>query len=265
MRFALDPPPIKEMMMFMSVIDNNLTSARYGELAGARVMISGLSPEHGVDIARAFADHKARLVLQSASASEPETTAVVAMLAETANEIKLFDEPLDTVAAAQRFAQNGTASFGSVDAVINVIPVRASDLAGLASMEDIEDFVAGKLEAAAAITRIAANRMRLMLSEGLILNIVVVAEPLGRSAALIAGILRSALAAMTRKEAKAWAGSGIRINAIGPRVPMPGEKVTAALASEPEMAAVALYLASKRARGLSGHVFDAEGALTKCS
>lgn len=251
--------------MFMSVIDNNLTSARYGELAGARVMISGLSPEYGVDIARAFADHKARLVLQSASALEPETTAIVAMLAETAHEIKLFDEPLDTAAAAQRFAQNGTQSFGSVDAVINVIAVRASDLAGLASMEEIEDFVAGKLEAAAVITRTAANRMRLMLSEGLILNIVVVAEPMGRSAALIAGILRSALAAMTRKEAEAWAGSGIRINAIGPRVPMPGDKSAAALASEPEMAAVALYLASKRARGLSGHVFDAEGALTKCS
>lgn len=264
MRFLLDRRLLKEMMMFMSVIDNNLTCARYGELAGARVMISGLTPEHGVDIARAFADHKARLVLQSASALEPETTAIIAMLAETAHEIKLFDEPLDTVAAAQRFAQNGTASFGSVDAVINVIPVRASDLAGLASMEDIENLVADKLEAAAVITRIAANRMRLMLSEGLILNIVVVAEPLGRSAALIAGILRSALATMTRREAETWAGSGIRINAIGPRASLPGDKDAAALASEPEMAAVALYLASKRARGLSGHVFDAEGALTKC-
>jgi len=250
--------------MFMSVIDNNLTSARYGELAGARVMICGLSPQHGVDIARAFADHKARLVLQSAAGLTAETTELVAMLAETAHEIKLFDEPLDTIAAAQRFAQNGTQTFGSVDAVINVIPVRAADLANLSSMEDIDGMVADKLGTAAAITRVAANRMRLMMTEGLILNIVVVTEPLGRSGAMIAGILRSALAAMTRTEAETWAGNGIRINAIGPRASLPGDKPAAALASEPEMAAVALYLASKRARGLSGHVFDAEGALTKC-
>ena len=250
--------------MFMSVIDNSLTSARYGELAGARVMMTGLSPTHGVDIARAFADHKARLVLQTALATDPETTALIALLAETANEIKVFDEPLTTAADAQRLAQTGTQTYGSIDAVINLIPVEASEMAGLASLEEIEGFVAAKLRAALAITRVAANRMRLMMTEGLILNIVVMPDAMSPGAVLISGILRSALAAMTRTEAEAWAGHGIRINAIGPRAAMPGDKKSMALASEPEMAAVALYLASKRARGLSGHVFDAEGALTTC-
>lgn len=250
--------------MFMSVIDNSLTSARYGELAGARVMITGLSPSSGVDIARAFADHKARLVLHSASASQPETTAVVALLAETAHEIALFDEPLDTAAAAQRFAQTGSQTYGSVDAVINIVEVRADDLAGLTSLEDIEDFVSHTLATATAITRIAANRMRLMMTEGLILNIVVIPEALTGGAAIVAQIVRSTLATMTRREAETWAGNGIRINAIGPRAVVHGDKSPATLASEPEMAAVALYLASKRARGLSGHVFDAEGSLTKC-
>ena len=252
------------MMMFMSVIDNSVTSVRYGELAGARVMITGLSPAHGVDIARAFADHKARLVLQSASATDPQTTALITMLAETAHEIKLFDDPLDSAAAAGIFAQTGTQTYGSLDAVINLIPVLPADLAGLTSLEDIETFVADKLEAAAVITRIAGNRMRLMLSEGLILNVVVVPEPLSGGSALILGILRSALATLTRREAETWAGNGIRVNAIGPSAILPGNKAPATLASEPEMAAVALYLASKRARGLSGHVFDAEGSLTKC-
>ncbi len=250
--------------MFMSVIDNSLTSARYGELAGARVMITGLSPVHGVDIARAFADHKARLVLQTAAGMDEETTALITLLAESAHEIKLFDEPLVTTAEAQKFAQNATQTYGSVDAVINLIPVNAADLAGLQSLEDIESFVAAKLQAASAITRIAANRMRLMLTEGLILNIVVMPDGMTKSATMIGGILRAALATMTRLEAETWAGNGIRINAIGPRANLPGENAPAALASEPEMAAVALYLASKRARGLSGHVFDAEGSLTTC-
>ena len=264
MRFSLDPRRPREMMMFMSVLDNSLTSARYGELAGARIMITGLSPAHGVDIARAFADHKARLVLQTAAATDPETTAMIAVLAETAQEIKLFDDPINTVASAQRFAQTGTQTYGSVDAVINIIPVLPSEMADLKSLEDVEAFVAAKLSAALQITKIAANRMRLMMTEGLILNIVAMPEAAGGASAAVAGILRAALAAMTRTEAEAWAGNGIRINAMGPRAVLPGKKADAALASEPEMAAVALYLASKRARGLSGHIFDAEGSLTSC-
>ena len=251
--------------MFMSVLDNSLTSARYGELAGARIMMTGLTPAHGVDIARAFADHKARLVLQTAvPATDPETTALIAVLAETAHEIKLFDESIATPANAQRFAQTGSQCFGSVDAVINLVQVVPSELAGLSSQEDIESFIADKLRGALVITRIAANRMRLSMNEGLILNIVDLQEPLTGRTAMVAGMLRSALAAMTRTEAQTWAGNGIRINAIGPRAILPGEKPAAALASEPEMAAVALYLASKRARGLSGHIFDAQGSLTAC-
>jgi NAD(P)-dependent dehydrogenase (short-subunit alcohol dehydrogenase family) len=250
--------------MFMSVIDNSATSARYGELAGARVMITGVAPSHGVDIARAFADHKARLVLQTASSADPETTALIAVLAESAHEIKVFDDALDTEAAATRFAQTGTQTYGSVDAVINVIPVAPAELAKLESLEDIEDFVSDKLSAALVVTTIAANRMRLMLTEGLILNVIVMGDRASGSAALVSDILRTELASMTRKLAETWAGSGIRVNAIGPRASLPGERPAAALASEPEMAAVALYLASKRARGLSGHIFDAEGSLTKC-
>ncbi len=250
--------------MFMSVIDNSATSARYGELAGARIMITGLSTTHGVDIARAFADHKARLVLQTAPADAPETTALVAILAESAHEIKLFDEAIADTGAATRFAQTGTQTFGSVDAVVNIIPVARAELSRLQSIDDIEAFIAGKLATALTDSQIAANRMRLMLTEGLILNVVVMPDAVSGGAAIVARMLRAELAAMTRRLAETWAGSGIRINAIGPQASLPGEKPSAALASEPEMAAVALYLASKRARGLSGHVFDAEGALTTC-
>jgi NAD(P)-dependent dehydrogenase (short-subunit alcohol dehydrogenase family) len=253
------------MMMFMSVIDNSLTSARYGELAGARVMITGLSPSHGVDIARAFADHKARLVLHAATSSQdPETTALVALLAETATEIQLCDEPLETAAQASRFAQAQLSAAGGVDAVINLITLERSDMAGLRSLEAIEAFVADKLQAALAITRVAANRMRVCLTEGLILNVVALSEPARPEDAMLVSILRAALATITRAEAATWAGSGIRVNAVAPSAGLPGDRMPSSLASEPEIAAVALYLASKRARELSGHVFDAEGSLTKC-
>jgi 3-oxoacyl-[acyl-carrier protein] reductase len=65
---------------------------------------------------------------------------------------------------------------------------------------------------------------------------------------------------MTRAEAQQWAERGIRINAVGPRGLLPDEPSGGAcLASEPDLAALALYLASRRGRQLSGHVFDAAG------
>jgi NAD(P)-dependent dehydrogenase (short-subunit alcohol dehydrogenase family) len=253
--------------MFMSVIDNSHTSARYGELAGARVMITGLSPDHGVDIARAFADHKTRIVLQTATPEAPDTTALVAMLAESAHEIQVFGDTISTTAAAQKFTQSGTQALGGVDAVVNLIAITQKELTELAasgSLEAVEAFIAEKLAPALAITRIAANRMRTTLCEGLILNIVALPDGMSEKAASIGNIVRATLATITRREAEAWAGSGIRINAVGPRARLPGERPSAALASEPEVAAVALYLASSRARQLSGHVFDAEGSLTRC-
>lgn len=250
--------------MLMSVIDNSLTSARYGELAGARVMITGLSPESGVDIARAFADHKARLVIGTADAAEPETTALVAMLAEAAHEIKVFEAPLGTAEEARRVARSGAEVFGGLDTVINLVTVDAGELNGLKSLEDIEAFASRKLTPLLETTRIAVNRMRLLMIEGSILNAVLLTGPISSGTSLIAGYLRSALAAMTRVEAETAAPHGIRVNAIGPRASLPGERPAMSLASEPEMAAIALYLASKRSRKLSGHMFDAEGALTRC-
>ena len=56
--------------MLMSVIEGARSAPAYPELAGKRVLITGLSSSCGVDIARAFADHKARLILQFDEMSE---------------------------------------------------------------------------------------------------------------------------------------------------------------------------------------------------
>ena len=45
---------------------------QYPELAGARVLITGISTETGVDIARGFAEVGCRLVLQIDPGREPD-------------------------------------------------------------------------------------------------------------------------------------------------------------------------------------------------
>ena len=105
---------------------------------------------------------------------------------------------------------------------------------------------------------VAANRMRLTLTEGSILNVVAMSGKPSASSAALADIAYATLAAMTRGEAKEWADQGIRINAVGPRTANGSTPASGA-----DIAALALYLASKKGRGLSGTMLDAGGTATR--
>jgi NAD(P)-dependent dehydrogenase (short-subunit alcohol dehydrogenase family) len=244
------------MLMLMTVMGRNPSASYYGELAGVRALITGLSATCGVDVARRFADHRGRLVVHATEPS-PELDAITTMLAETASEVKLFTDACRDSESSIRFAKAAAQAFGGLDVVINLIPIEAEDLYGRADMEAVEDLVAEKLMLPLHVTRIVANRMRLTLNEGLVLNVMTMPTPLTAGEAALAGIVRSALASVTRGEAKRWAPEGIRVNAVGPSV-MAGD-TGASLTSEPDIAALALYLASKKARTLTGQVFDAAG------
>lgn len=247
--------------MFMSVVAADRGVAVYPELAGSRVMVTGLSPSLGVDLVRAFADHKAHLVVQADEAS-PEVTEVAALIAETAASVKLSTEPFATGDAAVRYCQQETAAAGGIDVLVNLIAISRAEARACSGMNDVEDLVSAKLLGPTLMSRVAANRMRLTLGTGLVLNVVRMATPETDAEMAVAGIVRTALAAMTRSEAQHWADQAIRINAVGPSNVMGGilgGSCGACLTSEPDIAALALYLASRKGRQLSGHVFDAEG------
>src|SRR5258705_11341217 len=108
--------------MLMSVIEEAQSAPAYPELAEKRVLITGISSACGIDIARAFADHRTRLLLQSAEASEG-MEAIVEIAAPSAVEVHAFGPlPADTDAIV-RFARQATKVFGGLDAVINLIPL----------------------------------------------------------------------------------------------------------------------------------------------
>lgn len=246
--------------MFMSVIAPVPGVSVYPELAGARVLLTGIAEAAGVDTARAFADHKASLVLQSADTS-PKMTELVSILAETATEIRFFNQPIGSDSV--RFAQTAAQAFSGLETVVNFISIEREEIAHLADLSEIEDFVSDKLDAALQITRVAANRMGLTWTEGSILNVILMPAPGNDREAMLAGLIRTALAAMTKGEAHALAGRAIRVNAIGPRSRVAAESAGACLTNGPEIASLALHLASKKGRQLTGHVFDAEQVVVR--
>lgn len=242
--------------MLMSVIETEWGSAAFGELAGARVLVTGVGEASGVDVVRAFADHKARLIVHSAD-DGPQMTELCALLAQSAAELRHYAQPIADGDEAVRLAQNAAQDFGGLDAVVNLVVVTQDDLRCCRSQSEVEDLISTKLLPALMITRVAANRMSLTFAQGSILNVLVCPDAADSAGAALIGMLRTSLATITRKEAEAWAGKEIRINAVGPRssvMPSAG----AALSSEPDLAHLALYLASRKGRNLTGYTFDSE-------
>jgi NAD(P)-dependent dehydrogenase (short-subunit alcohol dehydrogenase family) len=223
----------------------------YPELAGRRVLITGITSTHGVDIARAFAEYRTRLAVQLDEASE-ETQALAEVLVPDALDLSVHQGPLTGPEAIVAFARQAATTFGGLDTVINLVPLTLGDAGH--DLASVERRISDLMLRPCLIARVAANRMKLTHSAGLILHVGLLPKGATATERAFASAAKAALAAMTRKDAADWADDGIRVNAIAPETgPMSGH----ALAGEPDVAALALYLASGRGASLAGHIFDA--------
>lgn len=243
--------------MLMSVIEEAHAVQCHPELAGKRVLITGLSSTIGIDLVRAFADHRARLVLQFCEQSE--TMDVVAeMAAQGALEVASYGPVEACSEGAVNFARIAVQAFGGLDAVINLVPLTAPTIDAASDVEDVEKLVAARLALPLQLSKIAANRMAMMMTEGMILNVATLQSARRGGNLAFASVMKSALSAMTRAQAEEWAPRGIRFNAVAPQTSaMPMEP---GLNGEANVARLALYLASGSGRQLSGHVFEADCA-----
>jgi NAD(P)-dependent dehydrogenase (short-subunit alcohol dehydrogenase family) len=244
--------------MLMSVAEIARNAGVYPELAGARVLVTGVQSQRGVDLVRAFGDHGCRMVLQVPEISA-EIDALLSHVAETALAIHVHHDPIDEPEGAVRFTQAATRHFGGFDIVVNLIAIERSDLAHARTLGAIETMIADRLQAAARTTNVAANRMGLTWTHGAVLNILLVPEARADSDAAIISMARATLAAMTRGEARRWAAHAVRINAVAPASPLAFGVLSddEVVHCEPEVAALALYLASAEGEGMTGLVFDA--------
>jgi NAD(P)-dependent dehydrogenase (short-subunit alcohol dehydrogenase family) len=227
------------------------------ELSRARILITGLAANAGVDVARTFADLNVRLVVHTTELS-PELVELFAFLSQSASEIRLHTLDISSANLAARFAQTSAQAFGGLDAAINMASISSEEIAAVRRDGDLETLIETKLAPLAQLTRVIANRMCVIMSEGLVLNVLHMPEPTDARTAAVASFARTALASMIAQESRSWAVKGIRINGVGPRAYFDGS-AGAYLANEPDIASLALHLASRRGRSLSGHVFDAFG------
>jgi NAD(P)-dependent dehydrogenase (short-subunit alcohol dehydrogenase family) len=241
--------------MLMSVIEGARTAPAYPELVGKRVLVTGVSSACGVDVARAFANHRVRLILQFAEESEAMQT-VAELVAPAALDVEVYGPIGQDTDGVVQFSRTVAQSFGRLDTVINLVPLDGARLDAAADAAGIERKVAERLLLPFLLSKIAANRMSLCYADGLVLNIATLATLRWGPEGAFAAVGKSALSAMTRAQAQEWAPRGIRFNAIAPQTI--GLPESGGLSGEPDIAALALYLASDRGKALSGHIFEAE-------
>ncbi len=246
--------------MLSSLAARDAENAAYRDLAGARVLLTGVPRGAGLGLVRAFGRVRARLVVQSTDGGA-ELGALAADLARMGVEIRLETRPFEQAVSAARFAQDAARRLGGIDAVVNVISMTAAERARALSSDDAEESIHDILLPACLVTRVAANRMRMMLKGGSIVNILAPPPAVTRASSAFASFARAALAAMTRIEARAWSRDGVRVNAM---CLAPDENRGAGLSApsrDDRMAALALRLSSREGRRISGLVLDPEHGL----
>jgi NAD(P)-dependent dehydrogenase (short-subunit alcohol dehydrogenase family) len=244
--------------MLTTTLEGIEFASAYPDLLGKRVLITGIDNDHGVDIARAFAEQRTRLVLH-VNEMTPEMEVLGEVVAHGALDVRLYDGPIGATDAAVKLARQAVQAFGGVDIVINLASVPAPKGGAAARESDVEDAVSQTLGAACLITKIATNRMRLTMTEGLVLTIVQLPRNPTSAHRVVGALARSALANLTRNEAREWAPHGIQINAIAPAT-VSTMAPYGGLNGEPDMASLALHLASEEGHDLTGLLFECHGA-----
>jgi len=154
------------------------------------------------------------------------------------------------------FARVAVQAYGGLDAVINLVPLMSATVDQPSSVDAIERLVEARLALPLLLSKIAANRMALMMTEGVVLNVGTIEARAANSKWAFAAVMKAALSTLTRAQAEEWAARAIRFHAIAPQTsPAPAGP---SLAGEANVAQLALYLTSGRARHLSGCIFEAE-------
>ena len=99
------------------------------------------------------------------------------------------------------------------------------------------------------------TKLGLTMTEGLVLTIVRLPKKPTSAHRVVGALARSALANLTRNEAREWAPHGIQINAVAPAA-MSTMAPYGVITGEPDMASLALHLASEEGADLTGLMFE---------
>ncbi|HWL82338.1 MAG TPA: SDR family NAD(P)-dependent oxidoreductase [Roseomonas sp.] len=242
------------------------------QLAGKRVVVMGGSRGIGRSIALGFAQEGAAVAICARGAAKlAETQAEIAAL-----KVPAFSAPCDLADAEQiaRFIPEAAEALGGIDVLVN-------NASGFGSTDDEAGWAASFAVDMMAIVRAthAALPWLEKSGAGAVVNVSSISALRASSRSAPYGAIKAAVDHYTGSQAKMYASKGIRVNAVAPgSIEFPGgswekrrlegaplyeetrAKIPAGRLGHPEeVADVVLFLASQRARWVTGQSIVVDG------
>ena len=231
----------------------------YPDLAGKRVLITGALEPEGAVLARAFAEHECRLILQMGLEPRPRSAWAEA-LRQVAPGLRVLPGDFRDCDGVDRFADAALRTHAGLDVLVNIARLPDS-LAAASSERDLNAALAEGVRPLWQLSQRAIERMRQDRTEGCVINVLAEARGSGPRGLALHALAKTALEAITQAEAKPAAEVGIRVYGLI-EARAPGARTWADLVAETMDAANvdvletiwsgALYLASERGGWMNG-------------
>ena len=254
----------------MSLVENRdasmLSELLYPDLAGKRVLITGALEPEGAVLARAFAEHECRLVLQMGL--EPSSRSAWAEeLRATAQGLRVLPGDFGSKDGVDRFADAALRTHGGLDIVINIGRMPAA-MAAARNERELQASLAEGVRAPWQLSQRAIAHMRASGIRGAVINVLAEAKSAGPRGLALHALSKTALEAVTQAEAKPAFKDGIRvyglIEACAPGARSWDDLVSTTMdaANTDVMESVwssALFLASERGSWMNGATLSIGG------
>lgn len=247
----------------MSLVENReasmVSELPYPDLAGKRVLITGALEPEGAILARAFAEHECRLVLQLGlePSARPEWAGD---LRAVARGLRILPGDFTSRDGVDRFADAALRTHGGIDIVVNIARLPA----GLAAARDERELHGALAEGVRALWQLSKRSIANMRSNavrGAVVNVLAEAKCEGPRGLALHALSKMSLEAVTQTEAKAAFKDGIRVYGLI-EARTPGERTWDDLVATAMDAAnsdvhdavwsSALFLASERGSWMNG-------------
>ena len=255
---------------------NTLPYLRNFELGGQVALVTGSARGLGLCIARALAGCGARVLINGRNAAAAEAAAD-ALRRDGLDAHALAFDVADDAAMAQAFARID-AEHGRLDILVNNVGARNRKTLADTTPAEIRELIDTDLVAGLLLSKLAAERM-VRQGGGRLIAITSVVGEFARAGDAVHPAAKQGLTGMMRALAAEFGGRGITSNAIAPGTF--ATETNAAMIADPrsvarvaarnptgrwgepeEIAGAAVFLASRAASYVNGHVLVVDGGLS---
>ncbi len=245
-----------------------------GELAGRVALVTGASRGIGAACALALAEAGAQVAL--AARSEQDLGDLAARLPTPAT---TFVSDLGSPGAPGDLAERVLAEHGHVDVLVNNAGRGRNASTSRLTEEDVDELLALNLRAPMLLAGALAPGMR-ERGGGSIINMSSISGQAATPGQAVYAASKAGLDGMTRSLSAEWGLHGVRVNSVAPGVIItdawaPGREVPGMIEAldrrvslrrwgeAEEVADVVVFLASDRARYVTGQTINVDGGLTQ--